>query len=112
MEKDIELVSLLSTTSLDKCKSIKELGIINLQDAVSQETPIKDYLNKKEIYNNIKEKYILYKGNKLDISEETDDFSLTDAEEYRNRVIRKFFEYFQFNGFLCHSNVVSYGGYT
>ncbi|MFE8702923.1 hypothetical protein ACFYKX_20150 [Cytobacillus sp. FJAT-54145] len=112
LEKDIELVSLHSTTSLDNCKSIKKLGIINLQDAVSLETPIKDYLSKKEIHINIREKYILYQGNKLDISGKTDGFSLTDAEEYRNRIIHKFYGDFQVNGFLCHSNVVSYGGYT
>jgi hypothetical protein len=112
LEKDVELISLHSTTSLDNCKSIKELGIINLQDAVSQETPLKDYLIKKGIHINIKEKYILYKGNKLDISEKTDGLSLTDDEEYRNRVIHKFYGDFQINAFLCHSNVVSYGGYT
>jgi hypothetical protein len=112
LEKDVELVSLHSTTSLDNCKAIKGLGIINLQDAVSQETPLKDYLSKKEIHINIKDKYILYKGNQLDISEKTDGFSLTDAEEYRNRIIHKFYGDFQINAFLCHPNVVSYGGYT
>ncbi|MHC0036900.1 hypothetical protein [Pseudoneobacillus sp. C159] len=112
LEKDVELVSLHSTTSFDNCKSITELGIINLQDAVSHETPLKDYLSKKEIQINIKDKYILYKGNKLDISEKTHGFSLTDAEEYLNRIIHKFYGDFQINAFLCHTNVVSYGGYT
>lgn len=112
LAKEVELVSLHSTTSLDNCKAIKRLGIINLQDAVSQETPLKDYLSKKEIHINIKDKYILYKGNQLDISEKMEGFSLTDSEEFRNRIIHKFYGDFQTNAFLCHPNVVSYGGYT
>ncbi|EZH64723.1 hypothetical protein DH09_19585 [Bacillaceae bacterium JMAK1] len=111
LEKNVELVSLHSTTSLDKCKSIKELGIVNLQDAVLKKTPLNDYLDEKEIKVNIKERYILYKGNQLDISETTDGYSLTEEED-RNRVIHKFYRDFQINGFLCHSNVVSYDGYT
>ena len=112
LEKDVELVSLHSTTSLDNGKSIKEIGLINLQDAVSQDTPLKNYLSKKEIYINIKDKYILYKENKIDISERTEGYSLSNAEEYRNRIIHKFYRDFQINGFLSHSNVVSYEGYT
>ncbi|MBC5638695.1 hypothetical protein H8S33_18135 [Ornithinibacillus sp. BX22] len=111
-DKDVELVSLHSTTSIDKCKSIKELGIINLQDAVSRKTPLMNFLSEKEIHINVKEKYILYKGNKIEIFEKTNGFSLTDKEKFRNRVIHKIYGDFQINGFLCHSNVVSYGGYT
>ncbi|TXL64050.1 hypothetical protein FHP05_10200 [Cerasibacillus terrae] len=111
-DKDVELVSLHSTTSIDKCKSIKELGIINLQEAVSEKTPLMNFLSAKEIHINVKEKYILYKGNKIEIFEKTNGFSLTDKEEYRNRVIHKIYGDFHINGFLCHSNVVSYGGYT
>ncbi|QSB09305.1 hypothetical protein [Lysinibacillus fusiformis] len=112
LEKDIDLVSLHSTASIDNCKSIKEKGIINLQDAVSQKNPIGDYLKNKDIQINIDEKYILFKGNKLDISKETKGFCLEDEDEYRNRVIHKFYGDFQINGFLSHRNVLTYGGNT
>ncbi|WP_249598948.1 hypothetical protein [Peribacillus frigoritolerans] len=112
LEKDIELVSLHSTTSIDNCKSIKEKGIINLQDTVSQETPLKAYLENKDIQINIDEKYILFKGNKLDISKKTEGFCLRDEDEYKNRVIHKFYDDFQINGFLSRENVLTYGGYT
>lgn len=112
LEKDIELVSLHSTTSIDNCQSIKEKGIINLQDAVSQETPLKTYLENKDIQINIEEKYLLFKGEKLDISKKNEGFGLSDEDEYRNRIIHKFYGDFQVNGFLCHENVLTYGGYT
>ncbi|UNT55362.1 hypothetical protein [Lysinibacillus capsici] len=112
LEKDIELVSLHSTASIDNCESIKEKGIINLQDAVSQNTPLKDYLLTKDIQINIDEKYILFKGNKLDISKEIEGYCLEDEDEYRNRVIHKFYGDFQINGFLSHKNVLTYGGNT
>ncbi|WP_220083806.1 hypothetical protein [Salinibacillus kushneri] len=110
--KDIELVSLHSTTSIDNCHSINEKGIINLQDAVSQETPLQDYLENKGIQINLEEKYILFKGNKVDISKKAEGFSLTDEDEYKNRVIHKFYGDFQINGFLSHENILTYGGYT
>jgi hypothetical protein len=112
LEKDIELVSLHSTTSIDDCQSIKKKGVINLQDAVSQETPLKAYLKNKDVQINIDEKYILFKGEKLDIGEKTEGFCLSDADEYKNRIVRKFYDDFQVNGFLCCENVLTYGGYT
>ncbi|MFB6497285.1 hypothetical protein [Bacillus haynesii] len=112
LEKNMELVSLHSTTSIDNCQSIKEKGIINLQDVISQETPLKNYIEKKNIQINIDEKYILFKGNKFDISKETDGFCLSDEDEFKNRVIHKFYNDFQINGFLSHENVLTYGGNT
>ncbi|ADU32525.1 hypothetical protein [Evansella cellulosilytica] len=112
LEKDMELVSLHSTTSFDNCQSIKEIGIINLQDAVSQETPLKAYLEDKNIKISIEEMYILFNGNKFDISKKTEGFCLSDEDENKNRVIHKFYGDYQVNGFLCHENVLTYGGYT
>lgn len=112
LNKDIELVSLHSTTSIDKCLSINEKGIINLQDAISQETPLKAYLDKKDIQINLNEKYILYKGHKWNLSEETKGYCLSEEDEYKNRVIYKLYKDFQVNGFLYNENVLEYGGYT
>ncbi|WP_342530815.1 hypothetical protein AB9L15_00765 [Lysinibacillus fusiformis] len=112
LEKDIELVSLHSTASIDNCKSIKENGIINLQNAVTQKTPLNDYLTNKNIQINIDEKYILFNGEKLDISNVTPGYCLEYEEECRNTVIHKFYGDFQINGFLSHRNVLTYGGNT
>lgn len=112
LEKDIELVSLHSTTSIDNCSSIKEKGISNLQDAVTQETPLKAYLDLQDIQINVVEKYILYKGNKLDISEKKQGYVLSDEDENRNRVIHKLYVDFQINGFLSHENALTYEGNT
>lgn len=112
LEKNIELVSLHSTTSIDDCKSIKEKGLINLQDAVSQETSLKSYLDSKNIYINIEEKYILFEGNKFHLSESTEGSCLRKQDEYKNRVIHKFYDDFQVNGFICIDNIITYGGDT
>lgn len=113
LEKDtVELVSLHSTASIDDCQSIKEKGIINLQNAVTQETPLKAYLKKKGIQVNIGEKYILFKGKKFDISEKTKGFSTRDEDRYKDSVIHKFYGDFQVNGFLYNENVIEYGGDT
>lgn len=115
LEKEIELVSIHNTTTNDECLSLKEKGIINLQAAVIENTPLKRYLSKKDIHINLKDKFILYKGNKFDISEKNVPkrfYFLSEEETYKNDVIRKFFDDFQVNGFLCHENILTYGGYT
>lgn len=115
LEKDIELVSIHNTTTNDECLSLKEKGIINLQAAVIEDTPLKRYLSKKDVHIDVKNKFILYKGKKYDISEKNvprGSYFLSAKETYKNDVIRKFYEDFQINGFLCHENILTYGGYT
>lgn len=112
LEKQVELVSLHSTASIDDCLSIKEKGLINLRDAVLQETPLKEYLEKKSIQVNIKERYILFKGKKFDLSEKTKGFSSRAEDDHKDLVIHKFYDDFQVNGFLQHENVLTYEGYT
>ena len=48
----------------------------------------------------------------MDISKKTEGFCLRDEDEYKNRIIDKFYNDFQINGFLSHENVLTYGGYT
>lgn len=115
LEKEIELVSIHNTTTNDGCLSLKEKGIINLQAAVIEDTPLKRYLSKKDIHINVKDKFILYKGNKFDISEKNVPkrfYFLSEEQTYKNDVIRKLFDDFQVNGFLCHENILTYEGYT
>lgn len=112
LEKDIELVSLHSTASIDNCQSIKEKGIINLQEVVTQETPLKKYLENKNIQINTKEKYILFKGDKIDISKRNDSYSFNEEEKFKNGVIHKLYNDFQINGFLTYDDVLTYDGYT
>lgn len=112
LDKYVELVSLHSTTCIDNCQSIEELGLINLQDAVTKDTPLKNYLNNKDIKVNIKDKKIIYKENHLDISTQIEGYCLSKEDDYKNRVIHKFYDDFQINGFISHTNVLKYEGYT
>ncbi|MGB3367656.1 MAG: hypothetical protein WBA54_09210, partial [Acidaminobacteraceae bacterium] len=60
VERDIDKLSLAAihiTTNDDKCQSIREIGIVNLQHALTMDTPLSRYLKSYDIsfyiYNNL-----------------------------------------------------------
>jgi len=112
LEKNIELISLHSVNSIDSCQCIKTNGLFNLQQAVTFNTPLKSYLQSKEIEINIEEKYLIYKGKKFDLSEKVEGFCLEDEDENKNFVIHKFYEDYQINAFLSNPDVTDYDGRT
>ncbi|MGG6362655.1 hypothetical protein ACQ5SI_26270 [Peribacillus frigoritolerans] len=110
---ELSLVTLHVTTNNDKCNSIKEYGLLNLQESITLDTPLSRYLKQKNILIDIENKMIHYKGKSFDISEKFTKFNSFDDEKKQNltMLIYKLYEDYQINSFFGSDNVLDYGGY-
>lgn len=92
------------TTSNDECYEIKKYGLLNLQEAIKQDTYISRYLKEKGISVDFDNKFILYKGvvYKMD----------NDINKNLKLCFTKIFSesHYPINGFLYGDNPINYGG--
>ncbi|MGE7219593.1 hypothetical protein ACQKJC_24460 [Priestia koreensis] len=102
LECDLSLVSLHVTTNNDECASIKKYGLINLQKAISLETPVSNFLRSQGISINIEQQQIHYNGKIYSISEDS-------MNEDIKLIYYKLYNDYQVNSFLSYSNVLEYG---
>ncbi|WP_346234877.1 hypothetical protein MKY04_18030 [Lysinibacillus telephonicus] len=109
-DKELLLTSLHVTTNNDNCESIKELGITNLQKAVTLNTPLKRYLKEQGVEINVEKKEIFYKGKNYDISKEYNGINIGSKDEQLNWIIYKLYKDYQINAFFYDKNVLNYGG--
>ncbi|TKI81502.1 hypothetical protein [Bacillus mycoides] len=105
LEKEIYLTSLHVTTVDDQLDSIKKYGLVNLQQAVTLETPLKQYLLKEGVSIDIGRKIIEYNGQVIDISREY-NATLDDLDW----VIFKLFIDYAITSFFTTNNVTEYPG--
>jgi hypothetical protein len=112
--KEICLTSLHVTTNNDNCSFIKQHGIVNLQKAVTLETPLKKYLQSRGITIDVNKKKIIHNGNVIDISKEWEGIEVHKGlqREGLDRTIWKLYKDYQVNGFFYSDNVLNYGGYV
>ncbi|WP_215148039.1 hypothetical protein [Exiguobacterium sp. s91] len=101
---DLVLVSLHVTTTNDKFDSLKRYGLLNLQDVLEKDTPLKKFLDNLKIYIDVANKKISYNNKVYDISKKYEDVSNpVDA------FIRKLYMDYQINSFFNYDNVLNYG---
>lgn len=113
LDVDKILLSVLHiTTSNDECRSIKEIGLLNLQQALTMETPLRNFLRdynvQFDIYNNL-----MCVGDRF--HEIKYDSSFYETETFKgkmNNVARKIYFDYQINGFFCVRDAKGYGGYV
>ncbi|WRP05651.1 hypothetical protein U9J35_17270 [Rossellomorea aquimaris] len=110
LSKELELVSLHVTTTFDDLATVKEFGLINLQQAVTLDTPFRRYLKEKEIFVDVEKKEIHHKGNIIDISKEWDGLHGDGYEKQLNWVVYKLFIDNQVSAFFYTPNALDYGG--
>lgn len=101
----IEIKSIHVTTGDDDGKSILDNGLLNLREAIKQDTPMRKFLKSKEIEVDIENKKIQYKGNELLI----EDNSKKSWEE-NDYVYHKLYKDYLINGFHCDETPIKYGG--
>lgn len=105
LEKEIYLTSLHLTTVNDQLDSIKKFGLVNLQQAVTLETPLKHYLLKEGVSIDVERKVIEYNGHIIDINREY-NATLDDLDW----VIYKLFKDYAITSFFTTKNVTEYPG--
>ena len=109
---NLQLVVQHVTTSFDECHSLKKYGILNLQQSLTMETAIKQYLESFDISFDILNKWMSVKGEKVDTEYKSDDIGLlSDSQKHRIcRVAHKLYYDYQISGFFCMENETAYGG--
>lgn len=109
---DVEMVVVHVTTNNDDCESIKKYGLLNLQQALTMNTPLKKHLKKNgiefDIYNNIISLNSEFRELKYDT--ETDEEDMAEDRKRMNEVARKIYFDHQINGYFCVKNFRDYGG--
>ncbi|TBX38910.1 hypothetical protein [Bacillus thuringiensis] len=105
LEKEIYLTSLHVTTVNDQLDSIKKFGLVNLQQAVTLETPLQKYLLNKGVSIDIKRKVIVYNGKIIDIGKR-----FTSVHDNLDWVIFKLFKDYPITSFFTTDDATKYPG--
>jgi hypothetical protein len=107
LEKELILNAIHVTTNNDECHSIKQYGLVNLQQAVLLDTPIRRYLKAHDVVIDINNKALAYKGEKYNIIKKYKGLSTRTPLEW---IIYKFYEDYQVNAFFSSENALKYDG--
>lgn len=112
LSKELELVSLHVTTTFDDLATVKQFGLVDLQQVVTLDTPFHHYLKKKDIFIDVEKKEIHHKGHTVDISKEWTGLHGYGHEKHLNWVIYKLFIDNQVSAFFYTPNALDYDGDT
>ncbi|MFT4413383.1 hypothetical protein ACLM5H_05945 [Fredinandcohnia humi] len=105
LDFEIYITSLHVTTDKDNCSSLKKYGLLNLQQAIIKDTPLRAYLRNYGVRIEIEKKQIQYQDKLFDISKDYNGIS-----EPIDWIIYKLYKDFQLNSFFYSDNVLKYGG--
>lgn len=98
------------TSNNDNCNSIKMTGLLNLQQALTMNTPLKKYLRNFRIEFDVSNKIMWVKGKQFDITYNSSSWPSNEREERLENVARKVYFDHQINGFFCIQDFRGYGG--
>lgn len=109
---NLQLIVQHISTSVDECKSLRKFGLLNLQQSLTMETSLKEYLTDFGIFFDISNKWMACQGKKFDITYVSDDIRLPGGSQKHRicRVAHKIYYDYQINGFFSMENKTSYGG--
>lgn len=108
----VEAVSIHVTTNNDRCETIKKYGLLNLQNALTMETPIKRYLKSYGLEFDIGQNIMCVDEQLIDITFNKKSFSIDEKEEQLWDISRKIYNDFHIDGFFHTANYKDYGGYV
>lgn len=93
------------TSNNDNCATIRKLGLGDLQFALTEDTPLKRFLEKNNIVINPATCTLVYNGEQHDITYRTEGFDRPSTHKIAHKI------YFdnQLNGFFRNSNIERYG---
>ncbi|QGH20224.1 hypothetical protein [Clostridium butyricum] len=108
---NVKAVVIHTTTNNDECNTIKKYGLLNLQQAVTVNTPLKLYLKRWKIVFDIENKTMWLNDKLFDITYNNRNNPYhADYDEALQDIARKLYFDFQINGFFCTEDVREYGG--
>lgn len=102
---NVYIKSIHVTTGNDNGHSIKEKGLLNLQEALTQDTPLRNFLLKKDIRVDVENKLVYFRDKKLLIVDDKSDY-----KDNKNYVYNKLYRDCEVNGFACDEAPLEYGG--
>lgn len=102
---EILLTSLHVTTDKEDCSSVRKHGLLNLQQAIIKDTPLRAYIRDFGVHIEIEKKQIQYQDKIFDISKKYNGIN-----EPIDWIIYKLYKDFQLNSFFYSDNVLKYGG--
>ena len=105
LDFEIYITSLHVTTDKDNCSSLKKYGLLNLQQALIKDTPLRAYLEDFGVFIEIDKKQIKYHDKVFDVSKEYNGIN-----KPIDWIIYKLYRDFQVNSFFYSDNVLKYGG--
>lgn len=108
--EDIDVAILHVTTNGDNNQSIKKYGLLNLQQSLTMNTPLKKFLKERNIIFDIYNHTMLIKDKTVDITYSNEYLSHNSLEERINNISYKIYKDYQINGFFCSPNPLAYGG--
>lgn len=100
------------TTNDDECQTIKDIGLVNLQQALTMDTPLRRYLKRYNIQFDIYNNLMCVNDNFHEIRYDSSFFETETRIGKLNSVARKIYFDHQINGFFCVKDVKGYGGYV
>lgn len=100
------------TTNDDECRSIKENGLVNLQEALKLDTPLRRYLKQCNIQFDLSNELMFINSKCYKLQYDSSFFKLDTIEGQINSVARKIYYDHQINGFFCIQDPKRYGGYV
>ncbi|MEK5038027.1 hypothetical protein [Sporosarcina sp. FSL K6-3457] len=107
---NIEAIILHVTSNDDNCAAIKKYGLLNLQQALTVETPLRRYLIEFGIEFDISTKVMWCQGHRFDITYEVNSISNEKDQELLKDIARKIYFDPQIDGFFSVNDYSEYGG--
>ncbi|MDD4761177.1 MAG: hypothetical protein PHU66_10270 [Bacteroidaceae bacterium] len=109
---DIKLAALHITTNDDECQTIRDIGLVNLQQALTMDTPLRRYLKKYDIHFDIINNLMFVKDRFYEIEYDSSFFETETKTGKLNSIARKIYFDYQINGFFSIREPKGYGGYV
>jgi hypothetical protein len=109
---DIHLSVLHVTTNNDECNTILDIGLVNLQQALTMETPLRQYLRHYGIQFDVHNNLMCMKGRFHKIVYDSSFYETETVKGKLNSIARKIYYDHQINGFFCVRDTKGYGGYV
>ncbi|WP_425446651.1 hypothetical protein [Dethiothermospora halolimnae] len=109
---DMYLSVIHITTNDDECQTIRDIGLVNLQQALTMDTPLRRYLKRYNIQFDIYNHLMCINNNCHEITYDSSFFETETAIGKLNSVARKIYFDHQINGFFCVRDAKGYGGYV
>lgn len=108
--KDLNVAILHVTTNSDENISIKRYGIVNLQQSLTLNTPLKRFLESGKIGFDITNHIMWCRDEAIDITYSNRCLSIDGYDDKLNRIAHKIYEDYQINGFFYSKDALNYGG--